>query len=161
MKDDKFVTNTITLKDASIFCRNFLGVKSEKNSSGSRNFLVEIPEEIVDDLLDDDWNVKRSKRDNEDGTPSYYMPVEVSYQNDKFIPSIYRVLPESKIRVLLTEDTIGTLDSDDILKVDITIRPRNWFDMGHNHRVKAYVKTMFVTVMEDPLEIDYADIPIK
>ncbi len=53
------------------------------------------------------------------------------------------------------------LDSDDILKVDITIRPRNWFDMGHNHRVKAYVKTMFVTVMEDPLEIDYADIPIK
>ena len=73
MKDDKFVTNTITLKDASIFCRNFLGVKSEKNSSGSRSFLVEIPEEIVDDLLDDDWNVKRSKRDNEDGTPSYYM----------------------------------------------------------------------------------------
>ena len=50
---------------------------------------------------------------------------------------------------------------NDILKVDITIRPRNWFDMGHNHRVKAYVKTMFVTVMEDPLEIDYADIPIK
>ena len=46
MKDDKFVTNTITLKDASIFCRNFLGVKSEKNSSGSRSFLVEIPEEI-------------------------------------------------------------------------------------------------------------------
>ena len=69
------------------------------------------------------------------------------------------VMITSKGRVELGEEECILLDWADIDKVDLIIRPYHWNVNGRTG-VKAYLKSIFVVIHEDYLELKYADVPV-
>ena len=141
--------NPITIKNAKIIYRNFKGEGSAFNPKGKRNFSVVL-------------KIKPLKQRDEDDEPAWQMPVEVKFRdmqgNEVRPPEVYIcTYPNGKLKkTRLTEDTIGTLDFAEIANVDLIVRPYEW-EMNGNTGVKAYLKAMYVTVVEDELAEMYAD----
>lgn len=148
MAERRFIRN-IELENAKIFWRNFRGRASEYNAEGQRNFCVVIPEDMVDDLLDEGWNIKRSKA-YEGEEPDAYLKVNVRY-SDYSVPKIYRCT--KKNRVPLDEEAVGSLDECEIENVDLVIRPYEY----KPGKVSAYVKEMYVTIVQSRFEEKYDD----
>ena len=110
-------------------------------------------EDMVNTLTNDGWNVKILSARDPDETPTNYIQVKVSF--DYYPPSVYII--SGKHKTQLDEDTINLLDSADIQKVDLTIRPYQW-EVNGKTGVKAYLKTMYVTIFEDEFADEYRDI---
>jgi hypothetical protein len=66
------------------------------------------------------------------------------------------VLVTSGSRTTLDESTIEMLDYADITNVDLIVRPYTW-QVNSKTGIKAYVKTMFVTIEEDALVKKYSE----
>lgn len=145
--------NTITFDSARILFRNFEGKEGTYNRQGDRNFCVAIPEELVEPLRADGWNVKFLAPKREDDTGLYYMKVSVSYKGRP--PMI--ALISSRGRTNLDSDQVPMLDWVDIKNVDLIVRPYKW-DIRGETGTSAYLKTMFITINEDELELRYADV---
>lgn len=145
--------NNLTLEGAKITCRNFSGKESRYNKAGDRNFLVLIDPDMVNDLRADGWNVKQFKPNPErDEEPSYYIQVKVSY---KFgAPNIFLLTRNKKIRV--TEETVNQLDWTEIASCAMTLSPSYW-EMNGRSGVAAYLKSLYVEVIEDELAAKYAN----
>ena len=58
------------------------------------------------------------------------------------------------LNLRLDEETVGDLDFDEFAKVDITVTPSNW-EVNGSTGIKAYVKTMYVTLVQDELSAIY------
>jgi len=148
------VNNNIIIKDARIGFRNFTGKEGQFNPPGRRNFCVFLDHAFGQELEREGWNIKWTKPREEGDEETPYMQVSVSFDN---IPPRV-VLVTSNGKTPLTPETISMLDYAEIQKVDLSIRPYNW-QVGGKSGVKAYVKSMFVTVVEDEFESDYYDVP--
>jgi hypothetical protein len=105
-------------------------------------------------LEEDGWNVRWLKPKDEEDAMQPYIQVSVSY--GAFPPNIWLVTKRSKTR--LDEDSINILDWAEIKQVDLVIRPYNWEVQGKSG-IKAYVKTMYITIVEDNLDDKYIDVP--
>ena len=136
--------NNLTIEDAKIFWKNFSGRGSTYNAEGSRNFCVEIDPDTAEAMKADGWNIKYSKPREEGDEPQPYIQVTVKYGD--YPPKIYMVT--SRNQTLLDEDTVGELDRAEIEKVDLIINGFSWTVNGKSG-VKAYCKTMYVTIAED------------
>lgn len=147
----KKVSN-LTLEDARIVFRNFSGKPSKFNNDGNRNFCVVIEDpDQASALIEEGWNLKRFRpRDDDDGEPQHYIPVEVEFKY--YPPSVYLI--SGKRRTALNEDTIDILDREEFRAADLIIRPYCW-EVGDKSGIKAYLKTMYVTVDEDELAKKY------
>ena len=77
--------------------------------------------------------------------------VKISTKNR--CPEIYKIRNHRQIE--LTERTIGTLDNDDFDNIDLILRPYEW-EVNGKTGVKAYLKTMYVTIDEDPFAEKYS-----
>ena len=133
--------NILQIDDARIIYRNFAGEASQFNRAGDRNFSVLIEDEqIANELRDHGWNVKIKQAREEGDTPFMHLPVKVKF-NDRG-PSVYLVSGSNRVR--LDEETIGMLDSIDILGVDLDIRPFDWEVNGKAGRA-AYLQSICVT----------------
>ena len=133
--------NILQIDDARIIYRNFAGEASQFNRAGDRNFSVLIEDEqIANELRDHGWNVKIKHAREEGDTPFMHLPVKVKF-NDRG-PSVYLVSGSNRVK--LDEETIGMLDSIDILGVDLDIRPFDWEVNGKAGRA-AYLQSICVT----------------
>ncbi len=150
------VNSNITVENARIGFRNFTGKESQFNRAGSRNFCIFLEPELATTLGSDGWNVKFLKPRDPDEDPQAYLPVEVKYLS--YPPKITLITGTG--RQFLDEDTVNILDWAEIEAVDLIVRPYNW-ELNGKTGVKAYLKTMYVTIVEDELAKKYRDVPIS
>lgn len=142
---------TFMVEDAQIIFRNFSGREGQYNTEGSRNFSVILDPKSAKEMLKDGWNVRylEAREEGEEETP--YITVAVNFKN--WPPRV--VMMTSRVRTHLVEETVEVLDWANIEKVDLICRAYEW-TVGDKSGVKAYLKSMFVTIEEDFLERKYA-----
>lgn len=154
-KTERKVTSNIKIEGARLVFKNFQGKANNYNAEGNRNFGVLIDDDMANELEKDGWKVKKFRPD-EEGHEQRWMSVKVKYGD---YPPI-AVLITSRGKTRLDEETIGQLDWTAIKNVDMIIRPYNYPAVnGKPAGVSAYLKSIYVTVNEDDLELKYADIP--
>lgn len=142
---------TFMVEDAELMFKNFSGEKSPYNMQGERTFCVMLDEVAAKEMSEIGWNVKylASREEGEADRPY----IQVTARFDIRPPKITMIT--SRARTRLTEDMVGILDWADIRKCDLIARAHNW-TVGDKSGIKAYLQTMFVTVLEDELELKYA-----
>lgn len=148
----------IVMKDAHIIFRNFKGEETKFNRAGNRNFCVVIDDaDYAQQLREIGWNVRSfdTTDKNDDPVTVYYIPVAVSYKIKP--PKV--VICTRKNRIELDEDSIEALDYADIISCKVAIRPYSW-EVNGKSGIKAYLKTMHVTLEEDEFEDDDDSDPI-
>lgn len=139
------------IEDAQIVFRNFEGKEGMYNKAGDRNFAVILDPATADAMAKDGWNVKQLKDRDEDEPGDFYIEVAVSYKNRP--PRV--VMITSTSRTNLDENSVEVLDYADIAQVDLIANAYRW-EVNGKTGIKAYLKSMFVTIEEDELERKYA-----
>lgn len=148
--------DNVLMEGVKIVFRNFEGKEGPFNKAGDRNFAVLLDDEIAKAMAADGWNIKWLSPRDDDGDEvepdQAYLPVSIRF--DVFPPNV--VLVTTHGRTALDESTIEMLDYAEITNVDLIVRPYTW-QVNSKTGIKAYVKTMFVTIEEDELVKKYAD----
>lgn len=143
----------VILEDVTIAFRNFAGKADKFNKEGDRNFAIILRPEDAEGLIQNGWNVKFLKAREEGDEPTPYIQVAVSYKTKP--PRIGMVT--SKSLTYLEEDQVEMLDWVDIETADVTINPYEWV-VNDKVGVKAYVKSLFIKIEEDYLQMKWTSI---
>lgn len=149
--------NNITLEGARILFRNFSGLASQFNAEGNRNFCVIIDDpDMLRRLEDDGWNIRWLRPKDPEDEPKAYLQVKVSFpkKGSRARPPKI-IMITSRGQTILDEETVSLLDTAEIANVDMIIRPYNW-EMQGRTGVKAYLNSIYVTIVEDELEKKYS-----
>jgi hypothetical protein len=151
----KQVKSNIVIEGARIGFRNFSGKEEKFNPAGRRNFCVFLEEDLARTLEKDGWNVRwlqpRDEQEDEQG----YLQVAVSYEN--IPPKI--IMITSRGKTVLDAESVSLLDWAEIAEIDLIIRPYNW-EINDKTGVKAYVKSMYISIVEDKFEKKWANAPL-
>ena len=161
----KFIEPLI-LKDVKIVMktRNFSGNNpGEYDKPGARNFSVFLDPEKVDieKLKEIGWNVKTGKQNREDpdDEPPCFLRIHANWfplddSRSGMNPMIFKSVGGERTR--LDENTVKALDTDEILKANVTVTGR-WMESPTYTGVVAYLKKLAVTVSEDEDMADMFD----
>lgn len=136
--------DNIVVENARLIFKNFAGEESKFNRAGNRNFCVILDGDSAEDLRQMGWNVKALRPREDEDEPTYYLQVTVAFGN--FPPKV--VMISGKTKTVLDEESIDTLDYAEITNVDLIIRPYHW-EVNGKEGIKAYLKTMYVTIEQD------------
>ena len=150
------MAKNINIEGAKIIFRNFAGTRF---SDGKRNFSIVLDDKDAETLREEGWNVKQFE--TRDGDIINHLPVDVRFQRnpdfEHLNPAIWWIAGDSRTK--LSEKAVGNLDHAEIANVDIVIRP---YDYSKKFKVKkgdpfikAQVKSMYVTVIEDSVDAKY------
>lgn len=144
----------LVIEDAKIIFRNFAGKQTTYNREGNRNFCVVIDDpKMAQDLIDDGWNLKLSKKRDDDDPDSWYFAVTVRF--DPIPPDVWMVTNKKKTH--LTEDNIDNLDYAELETADLTISPYHW-EVNGNSGVKAYLKEGYFVIKESTFSEKYSHV---
>lgn len=141
-----------------IIFRNLMGLERKFNAAGKRNFSIALSPEQAAALKADGWNVKERhpKDPDDDRGVLLHMKANVNYKSAQ-PPAIWLVT--SRGRTLLDETTVGMIDVAEISNVDVTLSA--YFFDEETEVPSAYVKSMYVTIVEDEMERKYAELEDK
>lgn len=138
--------------------RNFAGGPTRFNKQNTQRFFhIFLTDEEANRLTDLGWNVKWLEPKNPSEPRQAHLQIFIKLDGPtRLQPKIW--LTRKKGRpILMDEDLIAQLDMDDFSRVKLQIRPYDWeLDSGVSGR-KAFVKQMFVTVVEDDFSAEYFD----
>lgn len=148
------IVPVINIENAKIVFRNFSGKEGRYNAAGRRNFCVLLDPTVAEDLANMGWNIKRLKARDPADPDQPYLQVTVSYKNHP--PKI--VVITSRKKTILDESSVHVLDWAEISNVDLVIRPYSW-EVNGKTGLKAYAKSMYITLVEDEFESKYVDVP--
>lgn len=143
------VTNNERLEHVTIgrgSFRNFSGERKGFNKTGKRIFSVFLPEDLALDLMDIGWYIKKRDPYREGDDPTYQFDIEASYdtKDGKFRPPVVKLKSWDGKETMLTEETVGILDTVDIDDATLEVRPYNW-DVDGKSGCKAYLQELIVT----------------
>lgn len=142
----------IEVRNAKITFRNFEGREAKYNNRGSKNFVIVIEDEnVANKLSSEGWNVKPFSTPNDDGKFNYKWPVAVSFS--KRPPKIVKVINNKQF--IMDEESIKDLDYAVLDRVDVAINPYHWTKDDGSTGIKAYLKTLYVTIRPEDFEEDY------
>lgn len=145
-------TAPIMIEDAQLIFRNFAGREQAFNSEGDRNFSVVLYPELAEELKSLGWRVKQLKSREEGEEGDYHLKVKVNYNKGR-PPRV--VLITSNNRTELGADEVALIDTADIKIADVVINSW-WSDMAGGG-YSGFLKTLFITINEDEIEMKYAD----
>lgn len=128
--------------------RNFRGEGSQFNAAGKRNFNVRIDDlKLVDILKNRGFNVREMKKNNEDDETAYFLKVNVAF--NQYGPKIIQYVQGNPNGVEIDEDTVGILDTMDILDCVIKIRPYDWSMATGNKGTTAYLTELAIQIPDN------------
>lgn len=148
-----------TIEGARIVFRNFAGREGQYNREGDRNFAVLIDEpKLEKELKREGWNVKYLTPRDKTEKEQPYLQVSVNFKGRP--PKVVLLANRGgrQVRTDLGEDEVEILDWIEIANVDMILNPYEWSVSGKSG-IKAYLKSMFVTMDEDELDQKYNTVP--
>jgi len=144
----------VTFENARIIFRNFSGKEGRYNAKGDRNFCLLLETDEARTMEEEGWNVKYLRPREEGDEPQPYIQVSVNYG----ARPPRAVLITHRGRTNLGEGEIVILDWAEIRNVDLIINPYYW-EVNGKTGIKAYLKSIYVSIIEDELEMKYSDVP--
>ena len=144
------------VKSGAIRFRNFSGKEGKFNKEGDRNFCILLDPESADEMISEGWNVRFLNPRDDGDEPIPYIQVKVGFGGKGRPPKIVMISKTGQTQI--GEDEVNILDWAEIDFADIAINPYHYTVNGKSG-VKAYLKTMYVTIVEDEFEDQYYDIP--
>lgn len=155
----------IKIEDARILFRNFEGREDKYNKAGDRNFCVLLDEIQGKELAENfGLNVKFLKSREEGDPEEAYLKVAVGYKvkPPTLVMLTKRPNPEVEegfevVRNDIGEEGCQVFDWVDIEKVDLIFNAVPW-EVGDKSGIKAWVKSMYVTIAQDELDEKYANV---
>lgn len=146
--------SVIEIRNAQLIFKNFKGERGKYNRDGLRSFCVKLEPDVAKVLKRDGWNIKKLPPYEEGDPEEFYMQVKVVF--GKYPPKI--VMITSGGQTLIEEESqVGMLDWSQFSKVDVAINPHPW-DVNGKQGIAAYLKTLYVTLIEDEFEAEYRDL---
>lgn len=149
---------TRVIENAELAFLNFRGQAGTFNNEGKRNFCIFLRKEDADEMLREGWRVKYLKPRDGIEEQQAFIHVAVSYAGRR-PPKIMLITGQGPFQRKreLPEDLVDLVDETEIKTVDVIIRQYHWSANGATG-IKAYLKTMVITVLEDYLEMKYAHV---
>ena len=144
--------DNLKIENAHIIYKNFSGNRDQYHP-GRRSFSVVLEEADANILEADGWNVRHRPSKADPDEIIHTLPVEARFDN--FPPRVVMIGETSKRVTFLDENTIGQLDTAAIKNFDLLINPSRWTAAGKTG-IKAYLKTAYVTIEEDDLDMKYS-----
>lgn len=142
----------VVLENVQILWPNFSGRVEQFNAAGNREFTLLLDPDIAEAMRRDGWNVREIKAREEGDIAREVVTVAVSFTHRP--PKVWLVT--SRGRNMLDESQVGMLDFVEPENIDLILSPYLW-DVNGRTGVKAYLESIYVTIVEDPLEAKYAD----
>lgn len=151
MSDARTEAKTFKIEDARIIFRNFAGKEGQYNREGDRNFCAVLDVDVAKEMEADGWNIRWLEARDEGDEDTPYIQVAVNFDNRP--PRV--VMLTTTTRTQLDEASVEVLDWSDIQTVDFIARGYDW-NVNGKTGTKAYLQSLFVTILEDELERKYS-----